>query len=460
MRNKIQAKYILFFIFLFILTFVLYKDSFHSYFFQDDWFSLRISSISSIFDIWKFFIPRMDVIYYRPLGMQIPFFILHTFFDINSIPFRFLNYFTHIINILLVYFLLFKITDKRIIGLLGSFSYATSTFHYIPFYWSATYAFVLGPTFSFLTMLFFLHFLSSHANKKALLFSFLCLVVALLTYEMAVVIPFLLFVYMLLIYQKREKFLASVLLIVTAVIFTGSRLIFFPLPQTRDYQISLGSYIVQNLKGYLLWSLNWPEEMKAQFINFYTINSQFIKDFPFYSTVFVITLIVFISLFFVIPMILLLLKYRTFQLRYILFGLAWFVIGLLPVIFFPKHSFAYYLSISSVGFYIILFTIFENSYKREKSLLVYSAALCVFLINWLLVANTTIEFNSKVHWAPRRAKLSHTIIENSKSQLDIPMINKIYIDPSSENRLALNDQDAFILISKNIHFVTYYQKEQ
>lgn len=458
MRNKSQPKYILFFIFLFILTYGVYKDSFHSYFFQDDWFSLRISSFSSIFDIWKFFIPRVDVIYYRPLGMQIPFYILHSLFNINPIPFRLLNYVTHILNIVLVYFLLLKITNKRIIGLLGSFSYATSTIHYIPFYWSATYAFVLGPTFSFLSILFFLHFLNSY-TKKAFYFSFLCLIVALFTYEMAAVIPFLLLVYILLIHKKRREFLISFPHMFIAVIFTGTRLIFFPLPQTREYQISFGSYIIQNLKGYVLWSLNWPEEMKAQFINFHTINPQFIKDFPFYFAIFAVTLSIFIALFLIIPFILMLLKRCKVQFKYVIFGLSWFVIGLLPVLFFSKHSFAYYLSLSSIGLYIVLFTIFENSYKKKTSLLVYSTALVVFLFSWLVSVNTTIDFNSKVHWAPRRAKLSKTMIENSKSLFDNSMINEIYIDSSSENRLALNDQDAFIMLSKNIHFVTYYQRK-
>src|SRR3990167_6930281 len=85
------------------LSLFIYKDAFSSYFFQDDWFSFRISNARTVADLISFFAPRNDVIYYRPLGMQLPFFLMQRIFGLSPLPYRFLSFFTIISASVVVY---------------------------------------------------------------------------------------------------------------------------------------------------------------------------------------------------------------------------------------------------------------------------------------------------------------------------------------------------------------------
>ena len=162
---------------------VLYKDAFSSYFFQDDWFSFRISNAWAVADFISFLAPRNDVIYYRPLGMQLPFFLMQRFFGLSPLPYRLLSLFTIIAASVVVYKLIDDIIRNKIASLFAAFLYATSAVHYIPMYWFATYAFVLGPLFVFLSLWFF---------RKNIIYSIIFHLAALLTFEIAVVTPVLL----------------------------------------------------------------------------------------------------------------------------------------------------------------------------------------------------------------------------------------------------------------------------
>ena len=116
----------------------LYKNSFSAYFFQDDWFTFSISKASNLKEFIRFFIPRTDVIYYRPLGMQVMFYFMKSIFGLNYIWYHLIIVFTHIFNIILVYYLFKLILNNYFTALLISFMYAISTIHFIPFYWFST----------------------------------------------------------------------------------------------------------------------------------------------------------------------------------------------------------------------------------------------------------------------------------------------------------------------------------
>src|SRR3990167_8621943 len=92
----------------------LYKDAFSSYFFQDDWFSFRISNARTVADFLSFFSPRSDVIYYRPLGMQLPFFLMQRFFGLSPLPYRLLSLFTIIAASVVVYKFIDDILQHKI----------------------------------------------------------------------------------------------------------------------------------------------------------------------------------------------------------------------------------------------------------------------------------------------------------------------------------------------------------
>lgn len=453
-------------IFIFISLFViillssfLYRNALSSYFFQDDWFSLRISQAHTLEEFLSFFLPRSDVIYYRPLGMQVPFFFLQKLFGVNPFPFHLTQFFTHVVNTILVYVLIRLILKKSHLALLSSFLYATSSIHYIPFYWFATYAFVLGPTLFFSSFIFFIRFLDKKKQAYFLL-SFLFFTSGLFVNEMVIVAPFIFFLFIFIL-RRQEVRKVFYLLPYTGVslFFLVFRFFVNPAPTFGLYTMMIGKHIVNNLEAYMLWSFNWPEEMKAQLLNFVTVNPEFIKGFSQYYFIFISSLLFFIVLWYGIPCILILRDREKAPIPFICFGLSWFIVGLLPVLFFPQHTFSYYLPISFVGFLVWSLAILDILFKKVKKTPFYFFSSVAILVVWILVSNTTIDFNQKVHWAPRRAKQAELLMKKAKI-IYSPHDLAISVFLSSENKLSLNDQDAFKIIFANEKIITHYTAEK
>lgn len=457
-----ERKSIFLLVFLFLTIFLsgfLYKESFNSYFFQDDWFTLKISQAKNLSDFLTFFVPRTDVIYYRPLGMQVPFFLLRSMFGLDPLAFHLLTYFTHTVNIVLVFLLVKFLLKKDSLSLLVSFLYGTSLVHYTPFFWSATYAFVLGPTFFFLSFIFFL--LSLQKGIKGYWLSLAFYFLGLLTNEIVIVLPLILIFY-LFISQKIKQFKTVMPYFLIGVLYLLLRFTYFqPTTSNSDYQLEAGLYLLNNLKAYFLWSFNWPEEIKAQFTSFFVINQKFISEFLLDFWVLVISFSVNFLLFFILPIALFIYKRNYRLLKISSFGIFWFFVGLLPVIFFPRHSFSYYLPISLVGLLFTCLTLFDYLLKSVKKISLVFAQLFILLVlvGWTTVAFVSVEFNSKIHWAPRRARVAKELV--TKAQKFYPRDNPdypfIYIQPSSEKKLALNDQEGLKIIYGDENIKTVYK---
>ncbi len=441
----------------------LYRLSFTSYFFQDDWFSFRISNVKSLNDFLTFFIPRKDVIYYRPLGMQVPFFLLNNLFGLNPLPFRIVVLGTHAVNIVLVYILVYLLLKEEKIAVLAAFLYGTSAIHFLIFYWFAIYAFILGPTFFFLSFILYILYLQ---NKKKIyyLFSFAVFLIGLATNEMVAVLPIIIFFYQIFI-RKRFTIKRLIPYFLSVFILLMIRFIFFTPPSTGVYQLSLGKHIFSNLKTYLFWSFNWSEQLTEQMVSLFVFNDKITGRFSNYALTAVVTFTVLVTILWVLPLILIIGsgKIKSF-LPIILFGSAWFASGLLPILFFSDHKFSYYLSIPLVGFLLVSLYLF--SYFIKQVVLCRKWLIHIFLIvlitTWLYVTDATVDFNSKNHWAPKRAKLSKILINRTKEEVQEKqyLLDKVYVSYSSENKFALNDQDAFKVVFGREDIVTIYKKEK
>lgn len=456
MKKKLNK----FLVYIFLLTSVfsaawVYRASFYSYFFQDDWFSFRISRVRNIQDFINFFIPRSAVIYYRPMGMQIPFFIMNKLFSFNPFPYHMVILIVHSFNIILVYFLLKMITKKRIISLLISYLYATSLIHYIPFYWFATVAFVTGPMWFFLSAIFYLKFITEEKNINYSL-SLLSFFFGILTNEMVMILPVILLIY-LLINRKYSYIPNAVIFFVTAGIFLSLRFLIFPPPLHDSYKIGIGTHILTNFRAYIIWSFNWPEEMKAQFINFYTVNKQFISDFNFYYKSFLYSFLLNVT-FAIIPFLLTARQFLEKNYKLVIFGTIWFVISLSTVITFKDHYYAYYLPIGLPALLMIWFLPVSNLiYRLKKTDIITYFIITFILVNWYFVSNVSMDFNGKVHWAPRRANISENIINSVIPNKSVILkTGKVVIKPDTENKWAMNDQDGMRAYFNNDSIITLY----
>ena len=425
------------------LSLILYKDTFNAYFFQDDWFNLKISTVHKLSDFFMFFIPRQDVTFYKPLGMQIPFYLLKTLFGLNPLPFHILAFITHVFNIILVYLISLKISQKKNISLFISFLYGTSAIFYTQLFWPSAYSFLIGPTTFFLSFLFFLQFI----DRKKKIFYYLSLIIfslGIFTNEMVNVFPLVISFYLLMSgLRKFWKYVIPFFFLSFTLIF-GRFLLFAP-PLEGSYQLVFGKHILTNLEAYILWSLNLPEELKAQLVSFWKLNPLFIQNFPQLTRLIYVSLFISFCAFFLFPLFYIK-KTSIIERKKILFGLGWFILGLLPVIFFSKHSFSYFLAIPAAGFYFTVGTLILIIISKAKK--IFSIILvAIIILNWLITSFTTIDFNKNVHFAPRRSKISQELVDRAKKNYpNQKQKSIIYVPDSSENKLSLNYQDAFQVI--------------
>lgn len=439
-----------------VVAFLLYRGSFGAYFFQDDWFTLKIGRASTISEFFRFFLPRQDVIYYRPLGMQVPFYLLSSLFGMSAFPFHVVTFLTLTFSVVIVYFLVLEISGKKFIALLSSVLYATSAIHYTPFYWSSTYSFMLGPLIFFSSFWLFLRCMKKE-NGRIYLVSFLLFIMGIFTNEIVAVYPLIVFSYLLFQGKVKEKLQFMIPFFLFTALFLSSRFLLFPPPTQGVYRLSVGSYILGSIRAYFLWSFNWPEELKAQFISLFRLNPLFIQSFPREALLFVSTFLFALVISFVGPIAMQVIYIGQRIPRTVFFGGIWFLIGLLPVLFFPDHSYSYYLPISEVGLLLAISTLLYQLHRMSSLLFLRHLALFIFLECWLIASFTTVAFNEKVHWAPRRASLSrYLVLKIQKEYPLLPYGGTIYLDPSSEFRLALNDQDALDVLYPDLHLKTIY----
>ena len=442
-----------FFCLIFLISIIIYFPALNSYFFQDDWYSLSISKAANLTEILNFFLPNKNVVYYRPLGMQFPFFLLQVIFGLNPLPFKIIALSVHLLNVLLVYRLFKKLIKSESVSLLSAFLYSTSAVHYIPFFWSATFAFILGITFSLLTFLFFI--------EQKYLRSFLFFILGFLTFEIIAVLPFILLSYKI-TNKVNQGFKVIVPYILTSVLYAFFRVNFLPPPEIPEYGISLNQQTLMNLKYYFLWAFNWPEEMKNQFLSFITVNPLFIKDFSFYYYSFVVSF--FINIFFLVllPAVFTVLGKIKIDLRNIIFALIWSLTSILPVLFFPLHTFPYYLPLSFLGILFLLLPPFYQyvSYLSKRLAFISWLLPGIVIANWLWSVFVLIDFNAKVHWAPRRSNLSRQFMEKATNEYNpSDSVAVFLIKPDAENRFALNNQDALRVFFNNPRLKTVYTDE-
>lgn len=437
-----------------LLAGFLYRDSFRGYFFQDDWFSFQISKVENIQDILNFFIPRTDVIYYRPLGMQIPFFLMQKIFGINPFPYHMLIFLTHSLNIILVYKLIKLLSKNTFSGLLSAFLYGTSTVHYIPFYWFATYAFILGPTF-FLSSFFY--FLKAQKMNIYYSISLVLFLFGLLTNEIVATLPIILFLYLFTF--KRDKLIFVLPYFFFSAFLFLIRFVFFPPVAGEAYSIDFGRGVIQNLKMYLLWSANWSEPITEQLVKLFVFQKEFVAEFRGVTIVTLTTFFIHISI--ILVSIIFAIKTRMKNMdKVLLFGICWYLVSLTPVLFFPTHRFAYYLPVAMVGFLLVICNYLFSLLKTLNLLNPIASYVLVGFVclNWIVAAYTTIEFNRIAHWAPRRAAIAKEIVQ--KVKLKYPALVEgqftFYIRPTSENKLALNDKDGLQIIFDNPLIQTVY----
>ncbi len=446
--NTKKAYLMLFWICAAFGVFFLFSGSFSSYFFQDDWFSLQISNVSTIGGVLRFFIPRNDVIYYRPLGMQLVFFIFQKLFGSIPLPFRLATIIIHMSNGYLVGRLLSKFFKNKAISYFGILLYLTAAIHFTVFFWAATIAFVMAPFFYFSAFLFFLE------NKKKI--SLALFIFGLLTNELLISFPAVIFLWSMMQRKKQLKNTQWFWFIVFCYI--GTRFVLFKPPTTGSYAVAYAPLqILLNFRDYVLWTFNFPEEIHNQFINWFVFNPVFVKEFFPAIASFCVALIAFFVLIITGVISSIGTKLKIAKVQTVAFGSIWFVVTLAPVLFFSSHAFSYYLAIPFLGLLIALFSLIKELIKTHSKIIY--GALLIFCIAWVVSSYQSIQFNIFIHWAPRRAEIAYKTLQELQHQNPNPHDNDVFHVPAGdEYHWALSDQHGVQVFFNNPTLKTVYDK--
>jgi hypothetical protein len=420
-----------FWLLVFSLTLFLFYPTLKYYFFQDDFYLFRISQITNLTQFFKLFIPPKDVTFYRPVSDLIVYFLGYKIFGQKAVYYHWFGLMIHGFNTILIYFLIKKISKLKPLAYLCSFFYALSANHYMALSWVAAYHYLIGTSFALLSFLCFLKGVEEKKHQQ-LLFSLLLGLVAILSEQIIIVLPWLILLYLFLFIKKPKKtllnnywyFLGFVALSLFYPIF---RFFAVRIPFEASYTVSFDLQSLRTLFWHLLWALNVPEEFKYQLISFFRINPKFINDFyevnkKVWNLLWANLLLVYAT-----PFVLLLikqLKKKTkmwFPGKISLFGLIWFLIALLPVMFFPLHQYPYFLTLASIGWFMFFLSplawLIKNYLSKSRTLYLY-----IFLIGgiWFYSSLVNFRFTQSIHWIKDRQAISQSYLGKIREQFPKP----------------------------------------
>ncbi len=376
--NILSKYYLIFFI---IICFVFFYKSLSTFFVQDDFWLLNISKISSIQQFLNFFVPRADTVWYRPLSQQIFFFLGRLFFGLYPTPYHMVIFLSHIISGYILYLITLKISNHKPISLFAAFFYTINQIHVVSLSWLAADSFILGPMFLALTIW-------CQINKKGKL-SLIFFLLGLLSNEILVIYPVILFGIQLLILKQIKWKQIFVVTTFTVLIFF-LRFILFPSSQkTSQYALFFSWEIFATMKFYIyrLWGI-------PLFMN--SLNN-------------ITKFIVYISLVgFSVPVlinIVRLIQKKKISNKIILF-LIISIVGLLPFLLMPNHTAPYYMSFCLLGLApLTSFLIFETIKGKFSYLLGI-----IVITSYCLLQIIGIWSTYETHWVFQRAILAKKLI--------------------------------------------------
>lgn len=385
-------------IFIFFITGVIFFKTLFLYFVQDDFFLLSITQIKTIGDFLTFFIPRTDVVWYRPLSSQIFFLINKTMFGINPLPYHLFMLFTHFLNIALVYLLAQKIFSSKQTSLIASLIYGVSSVHFISLSWLSTYSFIIGPTFILLT--FLLYF------QKKFTLALLSYILGALSNEVVLFTILPLLFWDIYVNKRTLTNLAKRILpfILATLFFIYLRLLLIPAEISGQYSFTFNPPdIISMLRFYILRFLGLP--MLIRGIAFTPLGKISLSLF-----------LVVVILGVILPLYHIKSKFDKRQfVRNIVFPVFIFLSFLLPFLFMSSHYSPHYLTFSLIGGSLYFATVTADFRK---------IFLVIFIVSFIILQSISVYITYNTHWLIKRAKLSRQLVE--KSQLEHPVGSEEY----------------------------------
>lgn len=410
----------------FTIAFAVFGSLLPFSFTQDDFFLLRQATFNTVWEQLQASLPRVDSIYFRPLGMQGYFYVGRRILGVHPWAFRTVSLIIHSTNATLVFLLARKIL--RFSHWIVWFLYLTAPLHFAAIGWVANTSFMTGTALVLTSLLIF-----EQKNSRRVL----CLVLfiaALLTNELAVVLPFVLLIFTwwvkrkISLPKKEDRTFFIALLIVEAA-YIGFRLLTVRFVK-GPYALSVGRHVFGNIRWFLLWIVGWVESSKDYFIGPFSIRWDFFQTFRFETT---LTIIVTILMAVLVTRALL--KNRFYSL-----GIIWFVGSILPMAFFRHHISPHYAMIGSIGLYLVIGYACETLPRFGRIAVV---------VLWAFQSISAARLNLVTHWWVQHADLSRTLTRQIQERYpSLPQDKVIVVESQEPDRaeIVLSQDNAVQLI--------------
>lgn len=462
-----MAKKVSVFGLIFALVIVLYLPVFNIYFTGDDFFHFKVSltdgSLVSFIKLFGFYsFDSRGIAFYRPLFREALYNIFYRIWGLNAFPFRVLAMLMHFTNIVLVFVYIKKLLKSEGSAYLTSFLFAISTANIGAIYYLAGGLQTQGALlFTLCALILF--------NKHRML-AFITFLLALMSHEIAIVIPVLIAGQMLLEKNFKLKHLWPYIVVSGFYLFVELKIIGF---SRSEEQYKLNFNPKSSLNGlfwYGLWSYGLPETLVDLVNPGFKLNPDLWKNWgDLYRVIFPAF---FTSVGFLIISIVSTIKARRLAISKLkikwelLFLLGFFVAGLSTVLFLPSHRSTYYLAISLPAFCALL------AYFLFKGGLINKIFSALFLVSFLILTIYTTKNMDITFWAAQRGRLSQRLVRDFKNMYptipgnsvvlikndpNYPFISESWGGTSKQASLILSGSDALQLLYNDPSLKVYYE---
>ena len=414
---------------IFAVVVILYHSSLKYYFFADDYgFIEKATHGFSYYNI--FCVDFFKRHFYRPLTSGVMYAISYNFFKLNPLGYRIVCLVLFILNNCLVYEIARRLTKKRELAFITSLFYVTRGAHAQSIYWIAAGYQELGMAFFVLcSILLYLQFIH-HKNKLYYLSSLMCSIFALLSKESSLILPLLIILIDIYVNGINTSFDLKTLLLKAAPFLIVTMLYF-----ARVYIIvniaagGYGGFYKMNFSLYTLW----------ENILFYITHSVNTSVETFMACILISLAVL-----------------KGENRKYTIFSITWFFIGVLPFVFLEAHSRPYYLSVSLVGFSLLLSIGIKYLYEYFHS--VRHMLTLAFVFICILCVRVNIINNQYIKNIDRYEKFVSNFLSNLKHSFpSFPNGSLVFIKDTNRSIFWLLSGGAVIRLNYENNISVYFE---
>lgn len=400
-----------------IISFIVWQNSFSTFFAQDDFILINHFSQNNLLQDIRNVLGLAQVTHWRPIH-NLYFLIAGNIFGKNYIGYHFLTLILQIGASYFVYKIVKHLTGSARSALISGFLYGAHPAHFVSLFWISGGATLIG--FFFLILAIYYYLID---RKGSSLISF---ILALLSSE-AMVVGIILFYYINILKPERIYISRTFLILITSISVLFGLIRFLLLtPKTifDSYQLELSTKVFGAIKYYLLRIAGFAEVSGDQIL-----------------TLILLGWLVFVSIFIFKNL------FEKQERNILLLSVLTIILGLFPFIFIPSHLSPHYMNVSIFGFSIMI----GSTLKQLKPIVSIA-----FLIIFLMIAVYNVNLTMNNNWLVKRSNLAKVYLEKMEREKPTPGSILIFDDndlsTSEEAYITLGTGEAVKFWFKNKNY--------